>query len=280
VPTAATLSDDDSRRLEKELEESPMDLALVEKIQCSLQPRDRIVPPGASHDIGIERFRLLAHRLRRLHEQKPLRTLVVASCMPREGKTLVAINLAAILARNSPRVLLVDADMRRPGASHVLGVPAEPGLADVLEGRQGYMPAMRYVEPLNFYFLPPGHPQANPVELLQRSLTSWLIRRFGEAFDWVVIDSPPLSPFADAHCLASIADGVLLVARAGVTPRASLKQTIEGLNGTRVAGILLNACNDREEGYYYSYYYSKRKLNKKGSSSGDERRNGDNRSEP
>ena len=227
----------------------------LESIRCQVRPEDRIVGCSQDHNLGAEKFRFLRHRLNQLRQQRPLARVLVTSAIPKEGKTVVAINLAVSLAGSSPRVALVDADLRHPGVHGALGLEALPGLGEFLEGRLEVDATLRRVDPLGLYFLPAGHASSNPFELLQGPRMGELMKRLAPAFDWIVFDSPPLIAFADSHCLATLTDAVLLVVRSGITPREAVREGLATLAGAYVAGVVLNGGDDtREDRYYYKYY--------------------------
>jgi tyrosine-protein kinase Etk/Wzc len=115
----------------------------------------------------LEKFRYLGHRLQQLRSKRTLSRVLVTSAIPKEGKTVVSVNLAAVLARSSSRVLLIDADMRQANVRGLLGEPSRTGLADLLEGRETLSSALRFIDLLGIFYLPAGFPSSNPVELLQ-----------------------------------------------------------------------------------------------------------------
>jgi receptor protein-tyrosine kinase len=243
------------------LEDVALGFENVPTISCRFRPENRIVGHHPDGAFGAEKFRFLRHRLTQLRRSRPVNTVLVTSSVPKEGKTVVAVNLAVTLAKSSRRVALFDADMRHPSAQSALGFPAMSGLAEFLEGKTEVDSVMRRVEPAGLYFLPAGKASRNPFELLEDARMRELVELASTAFDWVVIDAPPLIPFADAHHLASLADAVLIVARPGVTPRDTLRQVFGRLDQLKVVGVVLNACDDRtHDGYYYHYY--PRDLNK------------------
>ena len=222
---------------------------------CHVRPENRIVGCGQNYESGAEKFRFLRHRLTQLRHRRPVSKVLVTSSVPKEGKTLVAINLAVSLASSSRRVVLFDADMRKPSVQGALGLPPMAGLAEFLEGKADLDSTMRLVDPLGFYYLPAGKALGNPFELLEGSRMRELMALATTAFEWIVIDSPPLIPFADAHHLAVLADAVLLIARPGVTPRDTLPQVLSTLDSVQVVGVVLNASDtERDDGYYYHYY--------------------------
>jgi len=242
------------RDLVESLETKVANSENVGRVQCVLGPESRIVAQTDKQGPGAEKFRLLAHRLLQLRQRRPLSRLLVASSSPQDGKTLVAVNLAATFARTSARVALIDADLRQPDVGRVLGIPAMPGLADYLEGRVELRAAFQIAEPLGVYYVPAGQGSGNPADLLQSSRMDELMMHATETFDWVVLDSPPLHPFPDAQHLASVTDGVLLVARAEKTQKQALKQSLAALDGTHLVGVVFNACGEARQDRYYSYY--------------------------
>jgi len=139
----------------------------------------------------------------------------------------------------------------------VLGVDALPGLAEVLQDDRTLPEVVKYVGQLQLYYLPAGRAFINPSELLQQDRMLKVIQRGGSVFDWIIIDSPPLVSFADAHCLSTLVDGVLWVVRAGLTPREDLEQGLAALNGTHVVGFVLNADDKSRRKTYYSNSSSK-----------------------
>jgi capsular exopolysaccharide synthesis family protein len=229
------------------------DFGSVEHIQCHPRPEDHLVALKGGSGAAQERFRVLCHRIQQIRQQRQLRHLLVTSAIPKEGKTVVAINLASLLARSFPRVLLVDADMRNPGISRALGLPLLPGLAEFLDGKFDLRSAVRQVDPAGFYYVSSGRAVTNPVELLQKPALQEFVESVASAFDWVIFDSPPLNLFADAQRLSQVCDAALLVFREGVTPREAPEQCMTALDGRFVAGIVLNASNDPGENYYADY---------------------------
>src|SRR5579872_1021059 len=209
--------------------------------------------PGQGHP-GKEKLRMLNHRLLQLRQTRRLRTLVVTSAVPEEGKTVVAANLALMLASTESRVMLIDGDIRRPSIQKIFAVELGMGLAGCLADQAGLSESLRCLEPSGLYLLDAGNPLGDPVDLLQKAQLPRLLQTGNANFDWVVIDSPPVIPFADAHFLGSLADAVVLVARAGVTRPAEFERAVQSLKGVYIAGTVLNGYDEPEERYYYAYY--------------------------
>ncbi len=231
----------------------PVAFDRVKSVVCHPLPEEHILGVGEDSTAQREIFRVLSCRLQKLRQQQKLSHILVTSAIVNEGKTTVALNLVATLARSSPRVLLVDADVRQRRAHRALGLGSLLGLADFLEGRIDAVAAYRRVDPLGFYYLPAGRPSANAAELLQKRELHELIKGTTAAFDWIIIDSPPLTPYADARHLAPLVDAVLLVVREGRTPREAAKQALTALEGAFVAGVVLNGSTDSQ--HDYNRYY-------------------------
>lgn len=241
------------QELPNTMETGPRDFGVVEHIQCHPRPEDHLVAMNGGSGAAQERFRVLCHRIQQIRQQRQLRHLLVTSAIPKEGKTMVAVNLASLLARSFPRVLLVDADMRNPGISRALGIPSLPGLAEFLEGEIDLSVAVRQADPVGFYYVSSGRAVTNPAELLQKPALQEFVESVVGAFDWIIFDSPPLNLFADAQRLSQVCDAALLVFREGVTPREAPEQCMTALEGRFIAGIVLNASNDPGECYYTDY---------------------------
>jgi len=213
---------------------------------------------AASSTQAAEQFRTLRSRLYQLRGNQPLRTLLVTSSVSAEGKTFVASNLAqAIIRQPDRRVLLIDADLRCSRLHAVLGAPSAPGLSDYLRGGSDEASVIQTEKDSNLYFIPGGSAVANPSELLLNGRLKTLLERVAPAFDWVVIDSPPCLPVADATVLAEFCDGVLLVVKAGSTPAAVVQRTRQELQGRSVIGVVLNIADEEAtaHGSYYGYGY-------------------------
>jgi len=228
----------------------------AEHVAVRIKPEEHIVVCGESHAPGAEKFRVLRHRLQKIRTDRPLTRLLVSSAVPREGKTLVAVNLAFSFAKISKRVLLVDADLRRPGVHQVLGLESVSGLAEFLEGDIDERMAIRRLDPLNLFYLPAGHSSAAVSELLGGGRFREFLKKAGEAFDWVVVDSAPITLFADTPHLATLVDASLLVVRLGVTPVDTVQQALGALEGSYVAGMVVNGETERGNQHYGYYSYS------------------------
>jgi protein-tyrosine kinase len=200
-----------------------------------------------------EQFRTLRSRLYQIRDKQPLRTLLVTSSMPAEGKTFVANNLAQALARQQNcRVLLIDADLRRPDLHIGLGAPSSPGLSEYLRGQADEMAVIQKGLPEYLCFIAGGDEADNPADLLANGRVKTLLETVGPVFDWIILDSPPTLPVSDALVLADYCDGVLTVVRSAQTEYDSAQKTCHQLREKNLLGVALNCADD---GPTYSSYY-------------------------
>jgi capsular exopolysaccharide synthesis family protein len=203
---------------------------------------------------GAEQFRTLRSRLYHIRNQQPLRTLLVTSSMAGEGKTFVTSNLVrSIIRQTERRVLMIDADLRRPRLHTIFGTPTQPGLTDYLRGNVDESAVLQFGETGNLCFIPSGTRVKDPSELLSNGRMKTLLEKLSPAFDWVIIDSAPCLPVADAGVIAPSCDGVLLVVRARYTPSAVIAKSRQELKGRNIVGVVLNAV-DGSGSSYGSYY--------------------------
>src|SRR5580658_2379149 len=205
---------------------------------------------------GSEQFRTLRSRLYQMRSSQTLRTLLVTSSVPAEGKTFVTNNLAqAIVRQPDRRALIIDADLRCSRLHVPLGAPASPGLTDYLKGEVDEMAIIQHGLEGNLCFIPGGNQVTNPSELLTNGRLRVLLDRVAPVFDWIILDSAPLLPVADSSFLADLVDGVVLVVRAGQTPAETAQRACQELQGRNVVGVVLNAVGpDQVAGGYYSAY--------------------------
>jgi protein-tyrosine kinase len=222
-----------------------------------LDPNVNVFINSALTAHGAEQFRTLRSRLYQMRSTQALKTLLVTSSVPAEGKTFVTNNLAQSIVRQPDRrVLIIDADLRCSRLHVPLGAPASPGLTDYLKGEADEASIIQNGFDGNLCFIPGGTESSHPSELLSNGRLKALIARMAPVFDWVILDSPPLLPVADSSFLADLVDGVLLVVRAGATPMATAQRSCQELQGRNVVGVVLNAVDPAQAyGSYYSSAY-------------------------
>jgi protein-tyrosine kinase len=243
-------------------------VSLENTVLHSWKPSLVSLPTLGDRGEGIEQFRGLRSQIYQFRDQNPLKTILVSSGIPAEGKTFVAANLAVSLARNrNNTVLLIDADLRRPALHSILGAPSTPGLAEYLAGTAEVSDILqrnenpRVVEAgimhaiPDLAFIPSGAGGDNSSELVANHRIEELVAALSPHFDWILIDSPPVLAFADAIDLARAADAVLLVARGAATPFDVAQRAQAAFANSRILGFVLNAVKDapRRTSYYYDY---------------------------
>jgi polysaccharide biosynthesis transport protein len=203
---------------------------------------------------GVESYRSLCSQILLSSPENPAKVLVTSSALPAEGKSTVSCNLAIALAQHGRRVLLVDADMRRPSPKEPSDRLDRPGLSTMFANRTSQHPKYQPISDLpNLHLLPAGPPPVHPTEILASAQMQRLMEAWSKEYDHVIVDTPPVLPFADAIVLASRADGVILVTRSGVSNRKALLRVRDLLlrSGANVMGVVRNAVKHPE--FHYSY---------------------------
>jgi polysaccharide biosynthesis transport protein len=205
-----------------------------------------------------ESYRALRTSLLLSNLGAPPKVIMVTSARPQEGKTTTSINTAIVLAQKGVRVLLVDADLRRPSVHKTLGMGPRSGLSNVLTGSATLQQTVSASPVLpNLFILPAGTPPPNPAELLASSNMRDLLAELREQYDHIVIDTPPTLSVTDAVVLSPRADATILVIRSGQTTKQALRRARDILMqvNAHVAGVLLNAVDLTSPDYYYYYEY-------------------------
>ena len=205
-----------------------------------------------------ESYRALRTSLLLSNLGAPPKVVMVTSARPQEGKTTTSINTAIVLAQKGTRVLLVDADLRRPSVHKTLGMGPRSGLSNVLTGSATLQQTVVTSPVLpNLFVLPAGSPPPNPAELLASSNMRDLLAELREQYDHIVIDTPPTLSVTDAVVLSPRADATILVIRSGQTTKQALRRSRDILMqvNAHVAGVLLNAVDLTSPDYYYYYEY-------------------------
>ncbi|HJR58557.1 MAG TPA: CpsD/CapB family tyrosine-protein kinase, partial [Vicinamibacterales bacterium] len=220
----------------------------VTAVTPTLDPR--LVAALAPQAPAAERYRLLRTRIKRAENGRPLRAIVVTSPGQGDGKSLTAANLALTMAMEfHERVLLLDADLRRPSVARLFGLSEGPGLSEVLLGLHDVDAALVQLADLHLTVMPAGSPAAQPAELLGSAAMRRVLDALRSRFDRILIDMPPVGPLADVHVLSPMMDGLLMVVRAGMTPKPAIERALSGLDMNKVLGLVLNAADDSRDGY-------------------------------
>jgi succinoglycan biosynthesis transport protein ExoP len=192
----------------------------------------------------------------------PPKTLLVTSSLPADGKTTTAINTATSLAQTGARVLIIDADMRRPKVHSMFGMSNDEGLSTALSSEpteEELLAMIQYDEDSNLYILPSGPIPPNPAELIGSNQMVRILDMIENNFDHAVVDSPPIASFTDGVLISSMVDGVILVVHAGKGSRQIIRHARNFLQevGARVFGVVLNNVNMKNHGtHYYQHYHS------------------------
>ena len=204
--------------------------------------------------ICAEQFRTLRARLYRLREKKPVRTLLVTSTLPGEGKTFVSLNLALAIARqHERRVLLIDADLRASRLHVRMGAPSAPGLSDYLSGQADEFSIIQADPKVELFLVPSGRSPLDPSELLANGILKGFLNQMSPVFDWIIVDAPPVLAVADAGIIAGYCDAVLVVVRAGKTPHDLVRTTLQEFP-RNLLGVVLNDASEGTSYGAYSYY--------------------------
>jgi capsular exopolysaccharide synthesis family protein len=211
---------------------------------------------GAATCSRGESLRHLRTNLQFVDVDQPARTLVVTSAIPGEGKSTTAVNIAITFAEADQRVLLVDADLRRPKVAEYLDLEGAVGLSNVLAGQVEVADVVQRWGRHQLSVLASGSVPPNPSELLGSKAMAQLIAQQRELYDLVVFDTPPLVPVTDAAVLAAMTDGAVVVARSGKTPAAPIRTGLARLRSVdaRVLGCVLNMQPTKADEGYYAYY--------------------------
>ncbi len=205
---------------------------------------------------GMEEFRTLRARLFQMRAKKPLKTILVSSALPDEGKSFVSGNLAQVFARQrGGKTLLIDCDLRKPQLHEMLGAPKGPGVSEYLQGQVDEFSVIQKSNYDDLFFIPGGEVSAQTPELIGNGRLKTLIQHLAPVFSWIVIDSSPTAPVSDASRIAELCDGVILVVRAALTPASMAETAKREFRDTPILGVVLNQVS-RSEPTYSKYYYT------------------------
>jgi protein-tyrosine kinase len=214
-----------------------------------------VVGPNANHSL-VEQFRKLAATLHQMQIERGLKTLLITSALPTDGKTLTATNIALTLSESYRRqVLLIDADLRRPALHQIFRVPNAVGLNEGLKAKgDGRLSVLKISDTLTL--LPAGRPEPDPMSALTSARMANILEEAASRFDWVLVDTAPIGLLADANLLTGMTDGALLVIRANQTPHANVLKAVQALGRERILGVVLNGTEALGRDVEYSQYYA------------------------
>lgn len=226
-------------------------IELLATTTMHLRPESPLMFHTDPHGPGAERYRLLRLRLKTVRAGTEIKTLLITSPGPREGKSISTLNLAAALAEKKDQsVLVLEGDLRRPSLAQELGLQLPSGLTQCGRDDIGLQSAIWKIDPLGFYFLPAGKPINNPADILNSEWFHETKQKLASVFDWILIDSPPAIPVVDTLSLKEHVDAILLVVRAGRTQQSAISEAVRVLGTDHVLGILLNGAEGLGRGYY------------------------------
>jgi protein-tyrosine kinase len=215
---------------------------------------EKIVVDHKMSPASREQYRRLAATLHDAQGTSDLRVIMVASALPGEGKTLTASNLALTLSESyRRRVLLIDADLRKPMLQQLFRLNTTSGLIDGLDSPTDVKLILRQVSS-QLWVLPAGRPTSDPMAGLTSDRMRRVLEEAKQTFDWIIIDTPPLVALADAHLLSSLVDAAVLVVKANSTPHDMVNRAADVIGRNRVIGVVLNQAAEGRHGGYAGYY--------------------------
>ena len=203
--------------------------------------------------LAAEQYRVLYTRLEQISQRKSYKTFAITSALKGEGKTITTLNLAYIMALEfRKKVILVECDFKNPYiTSHFMDTMPEHGLIDVIEGKADLSTAIVRYKHSEFHILPAGRIARNSLELLGSNRINFIINMLKSQYDYVIVDSPPISPIADMNVISKAVDGLVLVVEAGKTPKDIVLRAVNSLDNVDIAGIVLNGADN----YLLNEYY-------------------------
>lgn len=214
-----------------------------------------------------EAYRVLRTNIQYSSVDKPLKTIVVTSAGPMEGKTTTIANLAVTFAQAGSKVLLIDTDLRKPKVHKVFTLLNSRGLTNLLTSKDGFVSFIRHDVVENLDILTSGTIPPNPSEVLNSNSMRDFLEKVKAEYDIILLDSPPVGSVTDASIISTYVDGTILVAKSGkveIDAVKRAKETLEKVNAN-IIGVVLNNLDKKTLGnnYYYQYYYSEENAGKK-----------------
>lgn len=207
--------------------------------------------------VTAEQFKTLRTNIEFAQVDKKLRSILVSSSIPAEGKSTVAANLAVVMGQTDKKILLVDADLRKPNVHRTFRLNNEQGLTTLVANPEmQFNQVVQRSRELNVYFLPSGPIPPNPAEMLSSARMAQLMREFEEYFDLIIYDTPPITAVTDSQILSTRVGGVVLVTRYGYVRREEVrksKETLDNVNAN-ILGYVMNGQPASSDGGYYAYY--------------------------
>jgi protein-tyrosine kinase len=262
-PETAAVDPDKPVDLLSKAIQAPGEWASGPSAQARVSDTSRLVALTDPTSLGAEKFRALAARLENLRQKSELRAIQITSAIINEGKSLVAANLAVTLVKHfGYKVLLVGGDLHRPSLGDLLGLTNLEGINQWWQKGQEDAEITQYVynlENVPMSFLSAGSSYDQPSQVLQSSRFAEAFVHLSGFFDWVIVDSTPMSPVVDVNLWSRLVDGTLLVVREGVSPIKALKMGVSGLDNPKWLGVVLNEASEFDRVNYSDQYYGAKK---------------------
>ena len=243
-------------RLDRVIKIHEHDKLIVRKMKDSTIDA-RLIAYFDQKSVISEQYKMLATNLQAINKTKSQRIIGITSSIHSEGKTVSSLNIAITLAQavNKPKILLIDADMRRGKLAKYLGVKQDKGLSEILSGQAQVNDVLFHIDLENLTFMAAGAVPANPAELMASEPMKDLLSQLRGQFDYILIDTPPVIPVTDSVIISSLVDGMVVVVQAGRTQRGMVKRTAEQLEQAhaKIFGYVLTGIEYFVPDYIYRY---------------------------
>ncbi len=201
---------------------------------------------------AAEQYRLVAAKLEAAQRSSGCKKVAITSSLPSEGKTLTAVNLGYALAKDfGRRVLLIDGDFKKPSLGRFTGSDSGPGLTDILAGTHEPAAVIWEGRHQQLHLLEGGQVKGNPSRIWKSEITQKLLDVLAAQYDYLLLDTPPVLPLVDTSLIADLVDGIVLVVRAGKTPKTAVQKTVTSLPSSKLIGTVLNGVGVSYPTYYY-----------------------------
>jgi capsular exopolysaccharide synthesis family protein len=216
-----------------------------------------LLTPGHADNVAVESYRALRTRIMRMQATEGIRSVVVSSAVPGDGKTVTTINLGLCYSQvRNRKVLVIDGDLRTRGLSRALGISGGPGLSEVLAGEATFEDAVVATDHANFFVMGAGRNSTPAPELFEADRWKECLNWCAETFSLVLVDSPPVRPLADFELISASCDRVMMVVRALKTQREILQKSVASIDNKKLIGIVFNASEvavNRKHYYYQNH---------------------------
>lgn len=246
--------------MKKDLKKAVSDSAVSPQKPQKNAREDFIIRPN-SNFATVESYKTIRTNLKFSLNKEGCRKIAITSALPRDGKSMVSVNLAVSLAQTNERVLIIDGDLRKARIHKFFGIKNIPGLTNLLGGFSELSEVIKPTDFKNLFVIPCGVVPPNPAELLASDSMKSLISQLEKEFDYILIDTPPVNVVSDALTLTPVVDGFVIVTKQKVNTHPELQRVISSLEfvGAKIIGFILNGVDLREKGKYgykYKYNYS------------------------